>query len=318
MTGTIIVTGSILAVVGIGVAVWSIVITRKRRLDLMVRISEEAAERVIKSFIYLDEYKMYSISSQIFEGITDYLANYQGTTKEEKEIQKALIRGGQTIADILKSGSGAEEKKYFHDYSYKYFEDYLKESERILSLSAENIDEKIKQIDDVGFVAVRANAVFNYMESSMENFNELEVALSGATEDFTNIEDFPKGQDLHNDPAVWEKLISALSYEFEVQMPIESYIFSSNFNREYLRENEHLLLKKYHGLAEKEFVLVGTIAQGSSKHVDYEEDNKDYISQQSKEGSSPLVKHPPEAESKLSEELTNKIIIDPIALYREI
>ena len=27
----------------------------------------------IKSFIYLDEYKMYSISSQLFEGLTEYI-----------------------------------------------------------------------------------------------------------------------------------------------------------------------------------------------------------------------------------------------------
>ena len=30
----------------------------------------------IKSFIYLDEYKMYSISSQIFEGVTESLMSY--------------------------------------------------------------------------------------------------------------------------------------------------------------------------------------------------------------------------------------------------
>lgn len=31
----------------------------------------------IKNFIYLDEYKMYSISSQIFEGITEYLVDHK-------------------------------------------------------------------------------------------------------------------------------------------------------------------------------------------------------------------------------------------------
>ena len=104
---------------------------------------------------------MYSISSQIFEGITEYLIDYRETTTEENETQKGPIGSGRIMADILKSESGTQEKKYLHDYSYKLFEDYLKESGKILNLSAENIDEDIKEVDNVGFVKVRAKAVFN-------------------------------------------------------------------------------------------------------------------------------------------------------------
>ena len=42
----------------------------------------------IKSFIYLDEYKMYSISAQMSRGITDYLMSHQKSTTEESEEQK--------------------------------------------------------------------------------------------------------------------------------------------------------------------------------------------------------------------------------------
>ena len=146
--------------------------------------------QTIKSFIYLDEYKMYSISSQIFEGITEYLIDYQGATIEEEETQKGPVRSGRIVADILKSESGTQEKKYLHDYSYKLFEDHLKESGKILSLSAENIDENIKQIDNAGFVEVRAKAVFNDMntlKSTIERFNELGEALAYIT-NFEEIE----------------------------------------------------------------------------------------------------------------------------------
>lgn len=60
----------------------------------------------IKSFIYLDEYKMYSISSQIFEGITDSLVNYQESTTGQTEKQKGPIDSGRIMGDILKSESG--------------------------------------------------------------------------------------------------------------------------------------------------------------------------------------------------------------------
>ena len=41
----------------------------------------------IKSFIYLDEYKMYSISLQMSGGITEYLMKYEEATKAESEEQ---------------------------------------------------------------------------------------------------------------------------------------------------------------------------------------------------------------------------------------
>ena len=109
----------------------------------------------IKSFIYLDEYKMYSISSQIFEGITESLTNFQGSTTEKDEKQKGPIASGQVMADIWKSESGTQEKKYLHDYSYTLFEDRLRELEKIFSLSTDDIDEKIEKIDNTGFVEIR-------------------------------------------------------------------------------------------------------------------------------------------------------------------
>ena len=237
--------------------------------------------QTIKNFIYLDEYKMYSISSQIFEGITEYLIDYQETTKEEEEKQKGPVGSGKIMADILKSESGTEEKKYLHDYSYKIFEDYLQESNKILNISVENIDEEIKNIDNAAFIKVRAKAVFNDMniiKSTMENFNELGEALAYLntisereearqlletvvenTRDrnqrsqlrqrqkaLTNIKKLAKDQGLHLDPNLLQNLTFVLDYgfqdQFEVQMPIKPYTFSANIKREYLRENEHLLI----------------------------------------------------------------------------
>ena len=67
----------------------------------------------IKSFIYLDEYKMYSISAQMSGGITDYLMSHQKSTTEEAEEQKGPVSSGRVVADILKSESGIQEKSTF-------------------------------------------------------------------------------------------------------------------------------------------------------------------------------------------------------------
>ena len=139
----------------------------------------------------------------------------------------------------------------------------------------------------------------------------------------TSIKNLAKDQGLYQAPDFLENLTFVLDYgfqdQFEVQMPIEPYIFSSNFNRAYLREDEHLLVRKYSRFAEKKFVLFGVIAQSSSDLVYHEEDDEDnYEFRHIKEAIMSLVEKLSIVESTFSGKLENEIIIDPIALYREI
>lgn len=46
---------------------------------------------MIKNFIYLDEEKMYSLSSQLFEGITEYVLNESSSEQSDSEEQKDLL-----------------------------------------------------------------------------------------------------------------------------------------------------------------------------------------------------------------------------------
>ncbi len=312
----------------------------------------------IKSFIYLDEYKMYSISSQIFEGITEYLIDYQEDAKEERESRPVPTGSGRIMADILKSESGTQEKRYLHDYSYKIFEDHLRESERILSLSKENIDDCIKQIDNAGFIQVRAKAIFNdidIIKSTIGQINELGKALAYITsfkeiermrqqvetgmqsikdrnqkakhrqkfKGLTNIEKLAKDLGLRQDPEYLKQIALVLDYgfrdQFTVQMPIGRYRFSADCKREDLREDVHSLIRKYSRFSEKEFILVGTMAQGSGKPVDRHKGNEDdYEPQHIKEAIMAIVERLSVVESAFSGKLANEIIIDPIAIYREV
>ena len=261
--------------------------------------------QAIKSFLYLDEYKMYSISSQIFEGITEYLIDYQGTAKEQEEQQKGPVRSGKLLADILRSESITQERKYLHDYSYNLFEDRLQESRKILDVSVANIDEVIDAIDSLGFVKVRAKAIFNDMNmirSTMGRLNELGEALAYLTsfeelesvrsqletaaesvkdknqksrlrqrlKELSNAKNLAKSKGLLQDETLLRKLDAVLEYgfqdQFEVQMPLGEHIVSANLKRDYLRENEHLLVRKYSRFSEKDFVLFGTIAQWGGPH----------------------------------------------------
>ena len=317
--------------------------------------------QAIKSFLYLDEYKMYSMSSQIFGGLTEYLTDYYGTKKEEEERQAGPFGSGRVMADILTSESSTQERKYLHDYSYSLFENGLKEREKAHSVSSRNIDETITRINDVSFVEVKAKAVFNDMDairSTIAKFNELGEALAyvtnfqeiddarqqlessaGSITDrnerarlkqrqtaLGNLENIAKTHGLHLDPTMLKELVLLLEYgfqdQFEIRMPIGQYTFSANLKREYLREHEHLLVRKYSRFPEKEFVLFGTIAQSptTSPEIDSDDDKEsvDNDPQNVKEAIMIIVEKLYGMESSFSGKLVNEIIIDPIALYREI
>ena len=104
-------------------------------------------------------------------------------------------------------------------------------------------------------------------------------------------------------------------------MITEPYAFSANLKREYLREDEHLLVRKYSRLPEKMFVLFGTIAQDPKKPEEEgsESESTEVVAPEHiKEAVMQIVEALSGVEQSFSGKLEKEIIIDPIALYREI
>lgn len=138
----------------------------------------------LRSFIYLDNYKMYSISSQLFEGLTEYIVKSKTNNIREEESQKGPIGSGKILADIIETDVNQTEKKFLHDYSYNLFEDKLYENGNVLEIDSENIDDNIKKLDDFSFVKITGNVAFNdlkLMEDTLLNFNKIGEALGYIT-----------------------------------------------------------------------------------------------------------------------------------------
>lgn len=139
----------------------------------------------LRSFIYLDNYKMYSISSQLFEGLTEYIVRTESENQIEKESQKGPIGSGRVLADIIEKNTNETEKKFLHDYSYNLFEDTLIKEGRVLEISIDNINEKIDSISKFSFVKISGNVVFNdlkIIEDTIRNFNKIGEALGFITQ----------------------------------------------------------------------------------------------------------------------------------------
>lgn len=159
----------------------------------------------IRSFIYLDNYKMYSISSQIFEGLTEYILKSENTNIKEKEEQKGPVFSGRVLADIIEKDTNYTEKKFLHDFYYNLFEEALQKDNRVLEINKSNISTELDKIPDYSFVKIKSNVVFNdleTMEKTISSFNRMGEALGFITlkakydelmkeaqEDFKNIKD---------------------------------------------------------------------------------------------------------------------------------
>jgi len=127
---------------------------------------------------------MYSISSQLFEGLTEYIVKTESKTQKEEESQKGPIGSGRVLADIIEKNTNETEKKFLHDYSYNLFEQALIDDGRVLEISKENYEQNIKTLDNFSFVKIIGNVIFNdikEVEKSMSQFNQTGEALGYLT-----------------------------------------------------------------------------------------------------------------------------------------
>ena len=141
----------------------------------------------------------------------------------------------------------------------------------------------------------------------------------------SNIKVLAKEQGLHQDPKLLEYLVKILEYgfqdQFNLQINILQHVFTANLKRDCLRESEQLLVNKYSRIAEKEFTLFGMVTQSNFlTQMKNEETNKnnDNDRKSIKEALIILIEGLAGVETAFIGRLTNEIIIDPIAVYREL
>lgn len=136
----------------------------------------------MKSFVYLDEYKMYSLSSQLMEGVTDFVVSESSSKGSEEESQQGPFNSGRKMASIIETTSGNVEKKFLHDYAYALFEEKLQESGKINSVTSGNSFSDIAS-DSQGRRFIRIKAKASFLDAvdvmkSMESLVDIQEAIS--------------------------------------------------------------------------------------------------------------------------------------------
>jgi hypothetical protein len=309
---------------------------------------------MIRNIVYLDIEKMYSMSSQIFEGITEYVVSRREQSKEESEGQKGPVGSGRVLGDIIRNNEIHSEGRVLNDYSFSLFEKRLIEDGMVQDLTTSENNDTFPDLQANRFVKVSALVTFNDMRSirgTISNFNNFGKSLTCVTtfseltnlrsaaaklgnskeeiiekrkldakiRDFSNLDAMQKKIGLYNDPIFLAELASTLEYgyqeQFEVQLNYGKNIFSANLKRESLRESEDLLIKKYSRKTEVKFVLFGVITQVGEN---LNEDKVVPENPQLKEALMGMVDMITNIESTFTGRLVNEVVIDPIALYTEL
>lgn len=309
---------------------------------------------IIKSFIYLDNDKMYSISSQLFEGLTEYILQDQRTSATEDDQQNGHLLSGSIMSEIFKMEKGFSEKRFFHDYAYSLFEKELADRE-LLTTIEDGSD--FGNISDKQFVKVRGKAYFNdykALKETVSKFNEIGSALGyiqcygsmgealKAIDEAINqtndrnqkaklaqkksavnnvLNDYLRKHGLSVDAKFSESLVKLYDYGykdmFAVHIPyqLSNTVFASILNRDFLKEKEESLIAKYSRRTEVEFTIVGLMTQsGGDKALIDSVAPEDSI----KQASLNFTKIISNMEDSFNGRLGNEYIIDPIAIYREI
>lgn len=312
---------------------------------------------MIKNFIYLDEEKMYSLSSQIFEGITEYVLNESASNKHESETQKGPIGSGKVLGDVIISSNRATEKKFFHDYSFTLFESHLLKHGKILDLTQSmlSLSDLKSSITDFSFIKIKAKAVFNDVNKITELFSEfntigealahmgaferieelnIELAsLKSKTSDrnkkslletehkkLTNLKSLAKEGGLYQDQKFLDNLSLLTKYGFSDQFEItqsKGDVLFTSCLKRDLLREKEDLLVKKYSRKTEKEAVVLGIITQAFSGYEAEPEDEKEYSNM-KAAILNLVEHLTNMENSISGKQENEVVIDPIAVYFEV
>ncbi len=304
---------------------------------------------MIKNFIYLDEQKLYSFSSQLFEGVTEYLLSQEGLEHTEQETQKGTIASGRAIADAVKQASQSTTKKFLHDYAFNLFEGELINNNLLIDVVSGSHTHSDICRSEKSFIRIRAKGKFVDLKEIRELFNNFN-AIGDAIAKAQLIEGYQKLATLQSEKQnskAASKLRSELDIavrkmkeQTEMNLPKElissvstmleqfgddivrfkQYVggteYSTCMSTECFRDSVTAICRKYARKTAKEFVVLGTICHShDTPDVEIKEIPEDANMLSHMVG---LAENLYDLEQTFGAKLDNEIIIEPIAVYTEL
>lgn len=307
----------------------------------------------VKSFIYLDDYKMYSFSSQLFEGITQYILKEDVQAGEEQNSQKGSFLSGRFMADMMFQKNAKTEMRYLHDFAFNLFERELEERNLIFDAEAQSTIDDLK---DKNFVRLKGKIIFEdyaRIQYTIDNFNDLGKAFAelnngealqmlnavkanisqtndreakfrqkqSAKQTEKQLEQALIASGLNIEPKQAANLSKIINYgyrdNYEVRLVIDGSdnLYTAVINQEYLKESEQNLISKYSRKSEKEFTIIGIVTQAGLPKAQIPSIDEIVTM---KDATLSFLDKIADMEEQFNGRSTRECIIDPIAIFTEI
>lgn len=309
--------------------------------------------KAIKNIFYLDYEKMYSLSSQLFQGLTLESVVAEARQLSDAEKKKSTLLDAKELENILTDNFSLSKTVNLHDYNYSKFEDELEAQGKVL-----NIDEKFdlskipdnlnKFVKSKGRILIidpvsMCNLLERFKEESIrlqyisthEDILEIdsqlvmlsyenqssaiksEVAqLKSAKKKITDeLELFGKkiDQKFYNELS---KMVSfAAGNDIQIHQVISPLNSISTFlTREFMKTNMESFVKRYSRKTVIDFTLFGMISQYNTQPMQIQQNENEKFKYAIRNVTDATY----DLEATFSGPDEHEIIIDPIALYMEI
>ena len=323
---------SVVAIVGIVLAIYYACTIRKKSVDEFLerpqslRIEDKNGEEFqgttgpIKVFIYLDEDKMYSLSSQLFEGITNEILSGDSTIYGNGTSQKGAFASGSFMANMMFQQSMRSESRSLNDFAFTVFEDEL--IRRKMIYCVDRVD-KLESLKGKGFVKISGKIAINdysNMLNAIDHFNDIGKAVGYFQHGNSLSERQLKDEGLFLEKSLQENVKNLISFGYKDRLEIvfsnqeTNLVYSTTVNRKYLKDSEGILISRYSCYPEKFFSMVGIISQIGEERLPEPELDGDGFKKNIRLINSKTAG----MENSFNARATNECIIDPIAIFTEI
>lgn len=285
---------------------------------------------MIRNFIYLDSQKLRSISSQLFEGVTEQIVRQEGSRDTEEKSSKGPLNSGRLVADIFAKESSSTELKFLEDHAYTLLEDKLIESAVVEECSTVSslieIDKNFVKV--TGTLAINDTAV---SAATLKDFNAIGEAQWRSTNENgntpkpvgdTEARKFAREMGLQMNHKWTEALSRLLEFGYggllEFHIQTAGTLFSAPIKREFLRESERMILHKYSRLTQIPFTILGIVTQRHDPEAASAEIPDVGEASGMKAAMRTLSLHLRQLEQTYAGPTAGEVILDPIAVYSSI
>lgn len=135
------------------------------------------SSKVIRDFLYLDNERLYSLSSQVHEGVVAHIAESFQSEQSRKDVQRAFL--GKNIDEKVAEAALRTENKLLYDHLYSQLESGL--AEVIVDPTRLVRPDYPDLIDKGVFIKVRGSAVvddYKRLAAFLNGFNELGAGIA--------------------------------------------------------------------------------------------------------------------------------------------